>query len=440
MMEKKFFDVFPKLLIDGELKDYVEEAKVTRVTSNPSKTRLRVYLNSRQWIHKKNIYALERSIREQFFPGLPMEIKIIEDFQLSRQYTPENFWEVYRDSLLLELKEYSAVLYNLLIQGKLEFEGQESLRITLPDTVISRERGEELERILDKVFCERCHFALQISVEYVQAKESRARINSEQKIQEEARHLQETADAAREQAAMEEVKGSTKETKEKQASGKTRENGKKQQTQNKSFRGRQSRPGIRRSANPDVIYGRDFEEDAAVTIDSIVGEMGDVVIRGKILSVDSREIRNEKTILMFNVTDFTDTITVKMFLPNAQVAETAEQIKKGAFVKIKGVTIVDKFDHELTIGSVIGIKKIPDFTTSRVDTSPVKRVELHCHTKMSDMDGVTDAAALVKRAYSWGHPAIAITDHGVAQSFPEANHALEDIDRAYRDQYAKDPM
>lgn len=279
MMEKKFFDVFPKLLIDGELKDYVEEAKVTRVTSNPSKTRLRVYLNSRQWIHKKNIYALERSIREQFFPGLPMEIKIIEDFQLSRQYTPENFWEVYRDSLLLELKEYSAVLYNLLIQGKLEFEGQESLRITLPDTVISRERGEELERILDKVFCERCHFALQISVEYVQAKESRARINSEQKIQEEARHLQETADAAREQAAMEEVKGSTKETKEKQASGKTRENGKKQQTQNKSFRGRQSRPGIRRSANPDVIYGRDFEEDAAVTIDSIAGEMGDVVIR-----------------------------------------------------------------------------------------------------------------------------------------------------------------
>ena len=173
-----------------------------------------------------------------------------------------------------------------------------------------------------------------------------------------------------------------------------------------------------------MIYGRDFEEEA-ITMESISQEMGEVVIRGKVLSVDSREIRNEKTILMFNVTDFTDTMTVKMFLRNDQLDEVKD-IKKGAFLKIKGVTAIDKFDHELTIGSLAGVKKIPDFTVSRKDNSPRKRVELHCHTKMSDMDGVTDAGVLVGRAYEWGHPAIAITDHGVVQGFPIANHYVED--------------
>ena len=108
---------------------------------------------------------------------------------------------------------------------------------------------------------------------------------------------------------------------------------------------------------------------------------------------------------------------MKMFLRNEQVPEVTEHVKKGAFLKFRGVTTVDRFDSELTIASIAGIKKIANFTTARVDTSPQKRVELHCHTKMSDMDGVTDAKSLVKRAYEWGHPAIAITDHGVVQAF-----------------------
>lgn len=133
---------------------------------------------------------------------------------------------------------------------------------------------------------------------------------------------------------------------------------------------------------------------------------------------------------MFDVTDFTDTMTIKLFAHNDQVAELKEGIKVGAFVKLKGVTTIDKFDNELTIGSLAGVKKIPDFTTSRSDHSAHKRVELHCHTKMSDMDGVSEAKDIVKRAYKWGHPAIAITDHGVVQAFPDANHVWEDLWKA----------
>ena len=185
----------------------------------------------------------------------------------------------------------------------------------------------------------------------------------------------------------------------------------------------------KRSDNPDVIYGRDFD-DEAMSIEDIVGEIGEVAIRGKILNLDKREIKNERTILIFDVTDFSDTMTIKMFAKNEQVEEICEGIKPGVFVKIKGITMIDKFDGELTIGSIVGVKKISDFTHGRMDHSVRKRVELHCHTKMSDMDGVSEAKDIVKRAYQWGHPAIAITDHGVVQSFPDANHLIDDLWKA----------
>ena len=93
-------------------------------------------------------------------------------------------------------------------------------------------------------------------------------------------------------------------------------------------------------------------------------------------------------------------------------------------MRVKGVATIDKFDSELTIGSIVGIKKCADFTTVRMDTSVEKRIELHCHTKMSDMDGVSDVKDIVKRAMKWGHKAIAITDHGDVQAFPDANHTV----------------
>ena len=180
--------------------------------------------------------------------------------------------------------------------------------------------------------------------------------------------------------------------------------------------------------SPEEIdeYIRNFKQHSLRNpiVEQVITEMGEITVHGKIISFDTREIRNEKTIIIFSVTDFTDTITVKMFAKNEQLPEILGELKKGAFVKVKGVTTIDKFDGELTIASVTGIKKIGDFTVQREDLSPIKRVELHCHTKMSDMDGVSEVKDIVKRAHDWGHPAIAITDHGVAQAFPDANHYL----------------
>ena len=176
-----------------------------------------------------------------------------------------------------------------------------------------------------------------------------------------------------------------------------------------------------------MLFGRDFEDDF-ITIEKIEGEMGEVTVRGKILDKDSRELRSGKTIIIFHITDFTDTITVKVFANEDTLEDLNAAIKPGTFIRLCGMTTIDRFDGELTIGSVRGIKKAEDFTSKRMDHSPVKRVELHCHTKMSDMDGVSDVASIIKKAKEWGMEALAVTDHGCVQAFTEASHALDKND------------
>ena len=143
-------------------------------------------------------------------------------------------------------------------------------------------------------------------------------------------------------------------------------------------------------------------------MDQILDEMGEITIRGKVLSVEEREIRNEKTIVSFFITDFTDTMKCKMFCPNEELPNIREGVKKGAFLLVRGLCAMDSFDKDLTI-SIKSLQKTKDFTVTRMDHSAKKRVELHCHTKMSDMDGVSDVIDIVKRAYKWGHPCLLYT-------------------------------
>ena len=312
------------------------------------------------------------------------------------------------------------------------------LILTMDETIIAKTRTDEIIEFLEKVICERCGMNLKIFPQYRKPQESKYRKNSEERIRQEVAGI-----VARTKLIME---GKSQETEEKEKTVETEEKTKtiaktagnradtskngtnyakpKQKFEKRGeFRRKFESDNGKKSMNPDVIYGRDFEEES-MEIEKIDGPIGEVVIRGKILSVDTREIRNEKTIIIFSVTDFTDTIVLKIFARNDDVPELLKEISGGKFVRVKGVATIDKFDSELTIGSIVGIKKCADFTTVRMDTSVEKRIELHCHTKMSDMDGVSDVKDIVKRAMKWGHKAIAITDHGDVQAFPDANHTV----------------
>ena len=437
-MSKAFREAFPTLKLEEELEGLLDTTEVTKISANHEHTHIRIYLRAKRLIFKKNIWKLEKAITEQIFQNRAIQVKIIESYELSEQYTPKSLIEVYKDSILDELNAYSVLEYNLLRTADMEFPEEDRLILTMDETIIAKTRTDEIIEFLEKVICERCGMNLKIFPQYRKPQESKYRKNSEEQIRQEVAGI-----VARTKLVME---GKSQETEEKEKSVETEEKTKtiaktagnradaskngtnyakpKQKFEKRGeFRRKFESDNGKKSMNPDVIYGRDFEEES-MEIEKIDGPIGEVVIRGKILSVDTREIRNEKTIIIFSVTDFTDTIVLKIFARNDDVPELLKEISGGKFVRVKGVATIDKFDSELTIGSIVGIKKCADFTTVRMDTSVEKRVELHCHTKMSDMDGVSDVKDIVKRAMKWGHKAIAITDHGDVQAFPDANHTV----------------
>ncbi|MBQ7655501.1 MAG: PHP domain-containing protein, partial [Clostridia bacterium] len=176
--------------------------------------------------------------------------------------------------------------------------------------------------------------------------------------------------------------------------------------------------------------------DPPVPIRELTDDTGLVVIRGKVLSCEDKEISGgEMVLLSFLVTDFTSTIRVKAFLryhararkdeepapitdeERKKVQDVVKAIKPGMGILVRGDTQYDKFSHETVVmARDISSCDLPQ----RMDTAEEKRIELHLHTQMSNMDAVSSATALIERAAKWGHEAVAVTDHGVVQAFPEA--------------------
>ena len=433
-----------------------EKVEVTKITSTSARNHIKVYIYSTHLIPKKTVCYVENQIEEQLFSQGNIPVTIIEEYRLSEQYTPENLMHAYKESILFELEQKSVLEKNMFQKAKCRFEGERTMCLTMADTIVAEGKTSEITSYLKDVFENRFHVPVDVEIDYEEVGESKYKKFNEMQLQQEvdairernqklqAQHATEEAAKAKETEGISKKKAEKAEDAAKEADASSTQNKqeqKKTETPKKQeFAGKSSgfKSGkgsfvrrdypLKRSDDPNVIYGRDFD-DMPIELKTVTGEMGEITFRGQVISFDTREIRNEKTIVMFAVTDFTDTIMVKMFTRNDQLPDLLAEIKKGVFLKIKGVTTIDKFDGELTIGSVTGIRKTSDFRVTRKDKYPEKRVELHCHTKMSDMDGVSEAKDLVKRAHDWGHPAIAITDHGVVQGFTDANHVIEDLDK-----------
>ena len=186
---KEFLDVFPGLHMTDQMQELLSLVGVERVSMPRDRSSLRIYLNSPRLIHKKNIWDLERGIREQLFPGKQIQIRIFERFCLSEQYTPEKLLQVYRDSLLMELKNYSIIEYSIFRKATCTFPRPDLLHMTVENTMVNREKAGELKRVLEKVFHERCGLPVEIEYEYVEPVRAKGTLEREMQAKHQAEEM-----------------------------------------------------------------------------------------------------------------------------------------------------------------------------------------------------------------------------------------------------------
>ena len=187
------------------------------------------------------------------------------------------------------------------------------------------------------------------------------------------------------------------------------------------------RPRAEKVREDDLIFGK-LIQDPIVSVNEAIAAYDMVTIQGEVFFTDNKDIHSKKTgkdyvKIAFDITDRTNSVRVSKFLAADKAGDTASKIKKGLYCTVQGKMVYDTFAKEMVLEPTGIVKaKKPE----RKDTyEGMKRVELHLHTNMSAMDGMSSTASLLCRAAKWGHRAMAITDHGVAQAFPEALHAQE---------------
>ena len=182
------------------------------------------------------------------------------------------------------------------------------------------------------------------------------------------------------------------------------------------------RKAEKKSGGTEVLLGKEIK-GKPVSMTELNVKMGTAIVEGKVFAAECRETKRPGMwMLSFDMTDYQSSVTVRKYTEGQEALALQNAIAPGMWLRVQGQPELTRDGKDIQL-KPYHIMKVPH--EGRKDTAPEKRVELHLHTKMSNMDALTDTASVIKQAISWGHPAIAITDHGVAQSFPDAWHTAK---------------
>ncbi len=381
-----------KLNIKEYLYDYLDlipnpigEGEIIKIVHTANLTSFSIYASFKTLQKSEDIHIFEKNMGERLK---------IENFSLVCKYTPDMFSVEYFPELILKLKRKFSVVNGFLDNAYAEFEN-ETLTIELKNGGYELLAKAKIDLVLPKLVFD--EFSRKISVKFC---------GNLSCPEEHYEKMIETAAALIPQPVFEEKpKQEIKENKP-------------IQTVTVNF---SDLPIL--SEGAQILKGSKINENP-IPIETLNAESGKVTVWGDVFNIDERESRDgEKIILSIYLTDYTNSVILKI-IEKKEKAEPLKEIKKGSTLVVRGEVSFDKFDNDINLrpSDIMLVKK-----QKIKDNAEEKRVELHVHTNMSAMDAVTSAEKLIEKAYEWGHSAIAITDHGVLQAFPEAMNTVEKI-------------
>ena len=415
-MQKYIKEVFVDYQNDNPLLD----AQIENINLYKKTNKLQVEVESSNPIHINEMEDFENYLIKRFHVDKALIDIHYKDVEIEQDV--ENQWT----NVINYVTRKEPFSKAILTGSKLDVSGKNiSVKLALKgaDFLLAKKFDKGLEHLLSNIYNENyvVKFEENLADNYLELLEAKKKKEEEEALK-----------FLKIQAEQE-----AKEQKEKKVEAK-KQNEEKAKTENKQV---QSVPGQVPPPMPKEEKPKEEEKDTPLIMGRNMNVKGDpikikdisvdsdkVVIDGELIAdtMDSREIKNgEKVILMFNVYDGTSSITCKAFLDTDKFKAVSKRIKGSKGLKIDGIAKYDQFAKEITVMANTIIETQGTKKVKRMDDAVKKRVELHMHTQMSQMDAITPCADLVKRAVSWGWNAVAITDHGVVQSFPDAHKLLE---------------
>ena len=377
----------------------IEECKIERINIFKKANKLEMDLITKQRIYLKELMQFETYLKERFsLSSVEIDFKYEENIVISDTMI-ESAWK--------EIITYATIQFpfaKLLLQNSTVKVEENQVRVTLKvkgiDFLQARGFDKRIEMIL------RCVYGKQYKVVY------------QEKLQEENMKVLEQKSKMTEQFAIEQAK--------QEAQSVIKEEQEVPMPQIQEPKEIEVPPVVeeKEEVSPVILGRNGVIKETVVKVADISIDSGKVALEGEILTTDSRELKSGKFLVMFDLYDGTSTITCKAFVEPEKVKQVLIRLTQAKGVKIVGTAQFDPFAKEIGIISNVIVETQGKKKQIRQDMAETKRVELHMHTQMSQMDGMTSATDLIKRAMKWGWKSIAITDHGVVQAFPEAHKLL----------------